>query len=111
MPSGRSVWVWYRVKGPLLTETYRSTDETPEAGAPPGPAGSLKVTETGKLSVVWLVPSVLTTWLVGARGVHQPGGGERARAGDAVLVLDVGGVDGQRVRPLGRGQPGQAADA
>ncbi len=44
------------------------------------------------------------------RGVHQPGGGERARAGDAVGVVDVGGVDGERVVALGRGQSRQAAD-
>ena len=66
MSSGSIVRVWYSVKGPLLTESYRATDETPEAGAPPGPAGSLKETETWKVSEPWLAPSELMTWLVGA---------------------------------------------
>ena len=99
-----------QAEGAVVDRDVQATDETPEAGALPGPAGSLKATETGKLSVVWVVPSELTTWLVGARGVHQPRGGERARAGDAVLVLDVGGVDGERVLALGGGQADEAAD-
>src|ERR1700728_4156617 len=55
--------VWDRAKAPLLTETHSCTAETPEA--PPGLAGSLNVTETGKVSLVCDVPSELTTWLDG----------------------------------------------
>ena len=40
----------------------------------PEPAGSLKATVTGKLSVACDVPSELTTWLVG--GVNRPDGKE-----------------------------------
>ena len=107
---GVMVMVWYRVKGPLLTETHSSTDETPEAGAPPGPAGSLKVTETGKRVAASGRAERVDDVAGGRGGVHQPRGGERAGAGDAILVLDVGGVDGERVLALGGGQARQAAD-
>ena len=91
-------------EGPLLTETHSSTDETPEAGAPPAPAGSLKATETGKLSLVCDVPSELTTWLVGGVVSISHEVESESGAGDTILVLDVGGVDRQRVLALGRGQ-------
>ena len=76
------VWVWYRVKGPLLTESYRDTDETPEAGAPPGPVGVAEGDRdreaVGGLAGAERVDDVAG----GRRGVHQPRGGERAGAGD-----------------------------
>ena len=84
-----------------------SYDATPEGGLPP-PFGQ-PVTETAKLRLVPRLGSALT-WLVG--GVvsisHEVESG--SRAGVAVLVLDVGGVDGQRVIALGRGQAGETAD-
>ncbi len=58
--------VWDSEKAPLLAETHNSTAETPEADSFPDAAGSLNVTETGKVSLVCDVPSELTTWLDGA---------------------------------------------
>ena len=61
--------------------------ETPEAGAPPEPIGSLKATETVKSSVLWLVPRLLTTWLEG--GVRSTRTVKNASAYESIKMARV----------------------
>ena len=56
------------------------------------------------------MPSELTTWLDGGGGVHEPMVESESVPAIAVLVLDVGGVDGERVFALGGREARQAAD-
>ena len=53
--------VWYRLNGTVVDRHVKGQRRTPEMTVPAGPAGSLKATETGKVSLDCDVPSEFTT--------------------------------------------------